>query len=211
MTGASSSCPDGLRSTALRQPAWALWAFWVTAAFIPIHAYWALGGSFWLPPSALLPANRHTVQVANWGVRLLLAIGAAILLALARPTDRRIHPAVLLAPVWIGSVVALSHAVLGFVTKSLYVAGLHGAVDFPALPGTTAATAAAENHTAAVLDLLVFEPWFLVEGMLLLLAGWASLRAPNAHRWTVSVVVGAALIEAFGVLLVLSKHHVAVF
>ena len=75
----------------------------------------------------------------------------------------------------------------------------------------SAATAAAQDHTAAVLDLLVFEPWFLVEGLLLLLAGWWSLRAPGAHRWTVSVLVGAALIDVFGVLLVLGKHHLAVY
>ena len=190
-------------------PAWALWAFWVTVAFIPIHAYWALGGSFWLPPAARLPANQHAVQVANWGVCVMLAVGAAILLALARPVRHGSHRVLLLAPVWIGSVVALSHAVLGFVTKSLYVAGLHGAVDFPALPGTSAATAAAQNHRRGPRPRRVrVRP---VEGILLLLAGRASLRGPSARRWTVSVLVGVSLILTFGALLVLGKHHVAVF
>jgi hypothetical protein len=72
--------------------------FWFTVAFIPIHVYWAMGGTFWLPATALIPANKPAVQVANWGVAVLLATGAAIVLALARPAGRRVHPALLLAP-----------------------------------------------------------------------------------------------------------------
>ena len=131
------------------RPVWAYWAFWVTVAFIPIHVYWAMGGTFWLPAAALIPANKPAVQVANWGVSVLLAIGAAIVLALARPVGLRVHPALLLAPIWIGSVVCVSHAVFGIITKSLYLGGLDGAVNVPALPGASAATAAAANHTSA--------------------------------------------------------------
>lgn len=194
------------------RPVWAYSAFWVTVAFIPIHVYWALGGTFWLPPAALIPANQQATQVANWGVSVLLAIGAAIVLALARPVGRRVHPALLLAPIWIGSVVCVSHAAFGIVTKSLYLAGVHGAVDFPALPGTSVAAAAAANHTAAVLDLAVFEPWFLLEGILLLLAGRQFLQTPKARRrWTMSVIAGTALIGAYGILLALSNQQVALY
>ena len=118
----------------------------------------------------------------------------------------------MLAPIWIGSAVCVSHAVLGFVTKSLYLGGMHGAVDFPALPGVSADAAAAANHTSAVLDLAVFEPWFLIEGLLLLLAGRQFLRTPKARRWwTVSVIAGTALIDVFGIVLALTNQHVAVY
>jgi hypothetical protein len=194
------------------RPVWAYWAFGVTVAFIPIHVYWAMGGTFWLPAAALLPANKAAVQVANWGVSITLAIGAAIVLALARPIGRRVHPALMLAPIWIGSVVCVSHAVFGVITKSLYLGGVHGAVNFPDLPGASAATAAAANHASAVRDLAVFEPWFLIEGILLLLAGRQVLRTREARRrWTMSIIAGTALIDVFGVLLALSNQHVAVY
>jgi hypothetical protein len=97
----------------------------------------------------------------------------------------------------------------GIVTKSLHLGGAHGAVAFPALAGTSAAAA---NHISAVLDLAVFEPWFLIEGILLFLAGRQFLRVPKARRWwTVSIIAGTALIDLFGVLLALTGRHVAVY
>jgi uncharacterized protein DUF3995 len=193
------------------RPVWAYSAFWFTVAFIPIHVYWAMGGTFCLPAAALIPASKPAVQLANWGVAVLLATGAAVVLALARPAGR-VHPAPLLAPIWIGSVVCVSHAVFGVITKGLYLSGVHGAVNFPALPGASAATAAAANHTAAVLDLAVFEPWFLIEGILLLLVGRQFLPTLTARRrWILSVIIGTALIDVFGTLLAVSKLHFAVY
>ena len=58
----------------------------------------------------------------------------------------------------------------------------------------------------------MFEPWFLIEGTLLLLAGRQFLRTPKARRrWTMSVIAGTALIDVFGILLALSNQHVAVY
>jgi hypothetical protein len=191
------------------RPVWAHSVFWFTVAFIPIHVYWAMGGMSWLPAAARLPANRPAVQVANWGVAVLLATGAAIVLALARPAGRRVPAAFLLPPIWTGSVVCVSHAIFGMITKGLYLSGVHGAVDFPAVPG---AGAAAAYHTSAVLDLAVFEPWFLIEGVLLLLAGRQFLRTPaSRHLWTMSVIIGVALVDVFGTLLAVSKLHFAVY
>jgi len=182
---------------------WAYSAFWFTIAFIPIHVYWALGGTFWLPPAALNPMYKAAVQVGNWGVAVLLAIGALIVLAMAGAVGRRVHPVLVLTPMWIGSVVCLSHAIFGFITKGLYLSGVRDAVNFPELPDVSAATAAAANHTAAVVDIAVFEPWFLIEGLLLLLVGWQFLRTPKGRRrWQMSIIVGAALIDLFGTLLV---------
>jgi hypothetical protein len=128
-------------------------------AFIPIHVCWAMGGTFWLPAAARIPANKPAVQVANWG---------------RRPAgDRRGYRARAGAPRGPpgSSCVAVGADLDRVITKGLYLSGVHGAVNFPALPGVSAATAAAANHTSAVLDLAVFEPWFLIEGVLLLLAG----------------------------------------
>ena len=144
----------------------------------------------------------------RWSV--LLAGGAAVVLALSQPIGRRLHPVLLLAPIWIGSVVCVSHAIFGVITKGLYVGGVHGAVNFPVVPGISAATAVAANHTSAVLDLAVFEPWFLVEGALLFLAGRQFLRTTSARlQWTASIIIGTALIDAVGALLAVSRLHFA--
>jgi len=45
--------------------------------------YWAAGGRFWLPGGART-AGLADLRAANWGVSILLAIGAIFLLALAR-------------------------------------------------------------------------------------------------------------------------------
>lgn len=198
------------------RPMWAYLAFLLTVGFIPIHAYWALGGTWGLPPSAvphgsMNPATESVVRAANWGVCGLLLIGAAVLLTPALPLGRRIHPLPLLVPLGIGSVVCVSHGLYGIVTKGLYVMGAHGAVDFPEVAGVSAATAAAENRAAAILDLLAFEPYFLIEGVLIALAGWQFARTPAARRrWAMTVVAGTLLIEVFGTLLSLSGLRFAV-
>jgi hypothetical protein len=53
---------------------------------------------------------------------------------------------------------------------------------------------------------------FLVEGVLLLLAGRQFVRTPKARRrWTISVIAATALVDVFGLVLALRHQHVAVF
>jgi hypothetical protein len=190
---------------------WAYLAFGFTVAYIPIHLYWALGGTFWLPGGGLDKATESAVEIADWGVCVLLLIGAAAILLLIRPAGRRFHPALLLVPIWIGAVVCVSHAIYGFITKGLYAAGMHGAVNFPSVPGVSPADAAASNHTSTVLDLTVFEPWFLIEGVLLVLAVHQFLRTrATRRRWLITIIVGVALVDVLGTLLALNNLRLAV-
>lgn len=198
---------DGLPS----RHRWAYAAFCFTVAYIPIHLYWALGGTFWLPDGGLLDTSTESaVQVSDWGVCVLLAIGASFIVLLTRPSGRRIHPGVLLVPIWIGAVVCGSHAVYGFITKGLYASGVHSAVHFSSLPEVSAATAAAADHTSTVLDLAVFEPWFLIEAVLLTMAANQFLLTRTARRrWMITIIAGAALIDVLGALLALNNLRLA--
>jgi len=111
-----------------------------------------------------------------------------------------------LAPVWAGAVVCASHGLLGLVTRGPHVGGAHGAVTYPVAGWT-----AAQKHAAALGDLTVFEPWFLLEGVLLALAGRQFLRSPAARRrWTVAVLADIAAIDVFGAALSAAHLHVAV-
>ena len=46
----------------------------------------------------------------------------------------------------------------------------------------------------ALWDLLVFEPWFLIEGVLFGVAGWCYLTSPvHRRRWLAACAVGVAV------------------
>jgi hypothetical protein len=70
------------------------------------------------------------------------------------------------------------------------------------------------KNTAAARDLMVFEPWFLLEGVLLGLAGHQFLRTAAARRrWTAALlaaIAAIAVIDVFGVALSVAHLHVAV-
>ncbi|MZD07413.1 DUF3995 domain-containing protein [Streptomyces sp. SID5785] len=179
-----------------------------TLLYAGIHVYWALGGTWGVPLAAR--QDPDTLRAANWVVTVIMLIGAAWLLAMDHRVARRVPAWTVLVPVWGGAVICLSHAVFGFVTKALYLTGAHGAVDFPEATGVDAATLARDHHTAAVRDLWLFEPCFLVQGALLALAGRAFARTPAGRRaWTLSLLAGVVVIDVFGLLLALTGRHVA--
>jgi hypothetical protein len=176
----------------------------VAVAGIPIHLYWALGGTWGLPGGAAT-ADLPGLPATNAIVSVLLAVGAALLFGLTRPWARRPPAAVMLAPLWLGSVVCISHGLYGLATKGLYAAGVHSAVSWPE-PLT-----AAQQNLAALRDLAVFEPWFLVQGLLLAFAGrWFARTATGRRRWTLSSITGTVLAVAFGTALTVARRHFAV-
>ena len=190
--------------TSRRGPLVVYLAALVTLAAIPIHLYWALGGTWGLPGGAAeagLPGMRPTNAI----VAVILVAGAALLTGLTRPWARRLPGPVKLTPIWLGSVVCVSHGLYGMATKGLYAAGAHSAVSFPE-PLT-----AAQKNLAALHDLSVFEPWFLIQGLLLLLAGrWLAKTATGRRRWTLSLLAGIVLVDAFGIALTLTQQRLAI-
>ena len=152
----------------------------VALAGIPIHLYWALGGTWGLPGGAAT-ADLPGLHATNATISVLLAAGAALLFGLTRPWARWPPASVMLTPLWLGSVVCISHGLYGLATKGLYAAGAHSAVSWPE-PLT-----AAQKNLAALRDLGVFEPWFLDPGPA------APVRRPlvRAHR------DGTPLVDAF--------------
>jgi len=164
----------------------------VVLAGVPIHLYWVLGGTWGLPGGAAT-AGLPGLHATNAVVSVLLAAGAALVFGLTRPWARRPPALVLLAPVWVGSVACISHGLYGMVTKGLYAAGAHSVVSYP-----EPLTAGQKNH-AALLDLGVFEPWFLVQGLLLLFAGrWFACTAAGRRQYEQAARLLAASAEVRG-------------
>jgi hypothetical protein len=201
--------PDGRTPSAgpqsRRGPLMAYLAALAALASIPIHLYWALGGTWGLPGGAAA-AGLPGLRVVNVTVSVLLACGAAFLYGLTRPWSRRPPAFLVLAPVWAASVVCISHGLYGIITKGLYAAGMQSAVSWPQ-HGLTAA----QRNLAALYDLAVFEPWFLIQGLLLALAGrWFARAATRRRCWTMSLTAGIVLVDAFGVVLAVTHHRFAV-
>jgi len=198
----SGTLPGGSRPR--RGPLAAHLAALAALAGIPIHLYWAAGGTWGLPGGAAA-ADLPGVRATNLAVSILLACAAVFLYGLTRPWSRRPPALLMLAPVWGGAVVCLSHGLFGMTTKSLYASGVQSAVAWPGH------LTAAQKNLAALYDLGLFEPWFLIQGLLLALAGHRfACTAAGRRRWTLSLAAGIVLIDAFGVALAVTHHRFAV-
>ncbi|MFD5321341.1 hypothetical protein [Streptomyces sp. NPDC127098] len=66
----------------------------------------------------------------------------------------------------------------------------------------------AEKDNAALLDLAIFEPWFLVQGITLAMAGWQYLStARSRRRWTFAMAGGSSAISVFGIVLTITDSQ----
>ncbi len=176
------------------RPAARVWAgqaifVWSIGYMLP-HLYWALGGTAGLalvrPEAAALPEWR----LINWVASVFLTAAGGLGLALAYLPRRPWLSGLLLAMAWAGCSLAASHGLDGLVNRLLQFAGLATVEGAPfGLP----------EHAYVVWDLLLFEPWFLIEGLLLGLAGWCYLRQPRHRRvWLAlcALGVGVGLVTA---------------
>ena len=72
-----------------------------------------------------------------------------------------------------------------------------------------AADGCAEEPCGAARSRL-FEPWFLIQGLLLLFAGrWFAHTAAGRRWWTLSLIAGVVLVDAFGIALAVAHQHFA--
>lgn len=181
----------------LRWPRDRLWLFaaalcaWSVLYVLP-HLYWAVGGD--LGFSALKPSAtaQESWQAINAVASVILLLPVAIGLALARGQSHRLTRALLLTACLGGASIAVSHGVYGIVYRILNIAGV---VDIDGRGFTTA------QHPWVLWDLFVFEPWFLIEGVLLATVGWASMSGSEPRRrWLLGCLVGISLAMTSGVL-----------
>lgn len=179
---------SGRLSSRTRWPAYAAcgWAL-LYAAY---RAYYALGGTIGMFGTP--------VSMSQW--RLINAVGAAIILVgavlpvatLSLWTHRRAR-SVLLALCWVVAVGCVMHALVDVTARILSLAGvLH--MEFPFF-------ASIDRREADLQDLLLNEPWFLVEGLLWGILGWFGLASVRRRRlWVASGVVATVALTVIGVL-----------
>jgi hypothetical protein len=170
-----------------RARGWAAYAAcaWAAAYAIGVRGYQGLGGTVGLPGVLADPAARQASLAA--GAAILLA-GLACL-ALVRPWGLRLPRRPVVVAALAGAVVAVTHALIAYVSKPL---DLLGVIDLE-FKGWVEI-----DETEAILwDLLFYEPWFLGLGVLVTIAaGHHHRRAGGDEREWQALVAGAAAVTA---------------
>jgi uncharacterized protein DUF3995 len=177
-----------VRSGSRRSRGWAAYAAcaWAAAYAIGVRGYQGLGGTVGLPGVLEEPAAVRRASLAA-GAAILLA-GLACL-ALVRPWGLRLPRRLIVVTALVGAVVAVTHALIAYVSKPLHLLGVidlefKGWIEI--------------DETQAILwDLLFYEPWFLGLGVVVTIAaGHHHRRAGGGEREWRGLVVGAAGVTA---------------
>lgn len=162
----------------------ALWAF----AYACYRAYYAVGGT----------VGMLGEPVSDVEFRAINAVGAAIILvaavlppvAVRVPRLRRALPAL----GWLTAVGCCTHALVNSTLRVLSLTGVHPTV----LPADVWQWY--DRQASDLQDLLLNEPWFLVEGLLWAALGLMVVAAPRRRAWVLSAAATCLTLTAVGVL-----------
>ena len=127
--------------------------------FAAVNLYWAVGGTAGLDTlggtiEERARAGDRAILAANWAAVVLKVLGGVLALALIQPWGRRVPRWLLLATAWTGAAVLILYGT--FQTSAVALVAL----DVIQVPE-------AIEPTALRWRLLLWEPWFLLWGLLL--------------------------------------------
>lgn len=176
--------PQTGRSRSLTWAGYAVF-IWSIAYMLP-HLYWALDGKGGL--SLLRPeiAASPEWEMINWVASGILTAAGFLGIIMVYLEKRKWLSWSLLAVIVAGCAVATSHGIYGIGYRALQIMGV---IETDSGPFDM------EQHAYVLWDLLLFEPWFAIEGILLGVLGWCFMNKPRGKRiWltlcTVGVLVG---------------------
>lgn len=159
--GVSAHSPVSPGASGRRQPR--LWAAYAAAAtafvFAAVSLYWALGGTAGLDTiggqlTAGGRAHDPAILTLVWAAVVLKVVGGLLPLALVQQWGRLFPRWVLLSAAWAGAALLTSYGAVQVTAEALVQLGVikpAGPVDWPALRW----------------HMLLWDPWFLIWGLLL--------------------------------------------
>lgn len=162
----------------------ATWSF----LYAGYRAYYAAGGQVGMIGTPVSGAQFRAINAV--GALIILAAGILPLAALRSARLRRALPVV----AWVAAVGCCMHALVDSSLRIFSLTGVHPT----ALPASV--WSSFDRHAADLQDLLVNEPWFLVEGLLWASLGIGLVRAPGRRAWVLSASVACLLLTIVGVL-----------
>jgi hypothetical protein len=154
-----------------------------SAAFGLLHLLWALGiGLSILKPSALEISQFTAANLVT--AVFLTAVGFLGPLFIHLRRGRFIRW-LLLAISLVGCSLSTSHGMYGIIHRTLQITGV---VELESGPFHLM------EHAYVLWDLLLIEPWFTIEGILLAIVGWCYLGSVRNRRiWLILCTVGVIL------------------
>lgn len=110
---------------------------------------------------------------------VLCVVGAVVALALIQPWGRYLAPRLMLFFAWAGGVVLTLHALYGYVVHGLAALGIITWTQVQQWAGAPITPlSAAEIRELITASLLIWNPWFLLGGLLYLIVAWYASRHP---------------------------------
>ncbi len=156
VVGSATRRPRASRNWLTTIPAYVICGWGVM--FAAAHLYWLLGGTLGLPPGLSLFAKKPLLVIDIIAVPLCL-IATLLALALVRPWGQRFPRRLLLVTAWGGAALFVFHAVPAIPDWVILALGRHAALT-----------------PMDRFDLFLYEPWFLVGGILFGMAAWCFQR-----------------------------------
>lgn len=173
-----SSKPLQLKSTNWAGGAVFVWSI----AYMLPHLYWALGGRmglFLLKPGV---AASSQFELINWISLPFFIVAGLVGLGFIYLSKNKILHLLLLSISVFGCSIATSHGIFGIIYRGLQIAGVIGLEN---------RTFDIRDDMYVVWDMVIFEPWFLIEGILLATAGWFSLKEAWSRKvWLAVCMLG---------------------
>lgn len=157
---------------------------WSIAYMLP-HLYWAFGGKMGL--SLLKPnlAESPQWEIINLVASIFLTVAGFLGILLIYYKKQGFIKWILLGVTLTGCSLATSHGIYGIIYRMLQIFGFIGS-DLGIFD--------IHNHSFILWDLILFEPWFLIEGILLGLVGWYYLNRSNSKKvWLLLCIVGTLI------------------
>lgn len=170
----------------LLQPRSLVWAgyavfIWSLAYMLP-HLYWALGGTMGFSMLKQSATEFPEWQLVNWVASVILTAAGFLGLAFIYLKKRRVLSWLLLTISLTGCSIATSHGIYGIIYRILQMAGV---VELKSGPFNL------NEHVYVLWDLILFEPWFMIEGILLGIVGWFYLNKPRSRKiWLILCTIG---------------------
>jgi hypothetical protein len=121
----------------------------------------------------------YIAQQTYWmlACAILCLVGAILALALTQPWGHTLPRWLMLLFVWPGGIILTLHALYGFIVQGLILVGVISWEQNLQWIGAPATQLSAEAiHSLLIGNMLAWNPWFLLGGVLFLLIGWQASR-----------------------------------
>lgn len=164
---------------------------WSMAYMLP-HLYWALGGRVGL--SLLKPgvAASSQFELINWISLPIFIVAGLVGLGFIYLGKSKILSIMLLSISVLGCSIATAHGIFGIIYRGLQITGAIGLEN---------RTFDIHDDMYVVWDMVIFEPWFLIEGILLAIAGWCFLKGTRSRKvWLMVCMLGTIVGLVTGIL-----------